>query len=105
MLSAFAENLVTISVKKEQLLNKSYVTGRRCPYSGVGEDFLARRPGSPHENGHNSETKSRTIDPCQNGTNAEGYERHFAKKTGSHTKKRIFGPKCGFLGPKKKSHF
>ena len=39
------------------------VTGRRCPHSGVGEDFLARRPGSPHENGRNSETKSRTIDP------------------------------------------
>ena len=43
MLSAFAENLVTISVKKEELLYKSYVTGRRCPYSGVGEDFLLRR--------------------------------------------------------------
>ena len=27
------------------------VTGRRCPHSGVGEDFLVRRPGSPHENG------------------------------------------------------
>ena len=39
------------------------VTGRRCPHSGVGEDFSARRPGSPHKNGRNSETKSRTIDP------------------------------------------
>merc|ERR1719500_1543173 len=39
------------------------VTGRRCPHSGVGEDFWARRPGSPYENGRNSETKSRTIDP------------------------------------------
>ena len=35
------------------------VTGRRCPHRGMGEDFLARRPGSPHENGRNSETKSR----------------------------------------------
>ena len=39
------------------------VTGRRCPHSGVGEDFLERRPGSPHENGRNSGTKSRKLDP------------------------------------------
>ena len=39
------------------------VTGRRCPHSGVGEDFLERRPGSPHENGRNSGTKSRRLDP------------------------------------------
>ena len=38
------------------------VTGRRCPHSGVGEDFLERRPGSPHENGRNSGTKSRKLD-------------------------------------------
>ena len=23
------------------------VTGRRCPHSGVGEDFLVHRPGPP----------------------------------------------------------
>ena len=39
------------------------VAGRRCPHSGVGEDFLERRPGSPHENGRNSGTKSRRLDP------------------------------------------
>jgi hypothetical protein len=38
------------------------VTGRQCPHSGVGEDFLERRPGSPHENGRNSGTKSRKLD-------------------------------------------
>ena len=37
------------------------VTGRRCPHSGVGEDFLACRPFL-YENGRNSEMKSCTID-------------------------------------------
>ena len=40
------------------------VTGRQGPHSGVGEDFLARRPGFYFcENGRYSETKSRKIDP------------------------------------------
>ena len=33
------------------------VTGRRCPYSGEGEDFLTGRDGT--ENYHNSGMKSR----------------------------------------------
>ena len=36
-------------------------TGRQCPLSGVGEDFLACRPFL-YENGRNSEMKSCTID-------------------------------------------
>ena len=82
------------------------VTGRRCPHSGVGEDFLVRRPGSPHENGRNSETKSRTLDPKVPKRNQRrGLRAPLCQKTGSHTKKRIFGPKSGFLGPKKKATF
>ena len=36
------------------------VTGRRCPHSGVGEDFLACRTFL-YENGRNSAMKSCTI--------------------------------------------
>ena len=39
------------------------VSGRRCPQSGVGEDFLTRRPEFFCENNRNSETKSRKIVP------------------------------------------
>ena len=39
------------------------VTGRRCPHSGLMEDFLARQPVFFYENGRNSNKKSRTIDP------------------------------------------
>ena len=51
-----------MDVKASYAYFTSSVTGRRCPYSGVGEDFLERRPGSPHENGRNSGTKSRKLD-------------------------------------------
>ena len=82
------------------------VTGRRCPHSGVGEDFLERRPGSPHENGCNSGTKSRRLDPkVPTGANAEGYERPFDKKRGPIRKNGFSGPKSGFFGPKKRAHF
>ena len=30
------------------------VTGRPCPHSGEGEDFLTRQPGFFYENGRNS---------------------------------------------------
>ena len=67
---------------------------------------MARRPGSPHENGRNSETKSRTLDPKVPKRNQRrGLRAPLCQKTGSHTKKRIFGPKSGFLGPKKKATF
>ena len=38
------------------------VTGRLCPHSGVGEDFLARRPVFFYENDSSSGTKSQKID-------------------------------------------
>ena len=41
------------------------VTGRQCPYSGEGEDFLAPRLFFFYKNGHNSGTKSRKIDVKQ----------------------------------------
>ena len=82
------------------------VTGRRCPHSGVGEDFLERRPGSPHENGRNSGTKSRKLDTLvPKRSQRRGLRTPLWQKTGSHTKKRIFGPKSGFFGPKKNTHF
>ena len=39
------------------------VTGRRCPHSGEGEDFLTRQPGFFYENGCNSGTESRKMAP------------------------------------------
>ena len=39
------------------------VTGRRWPHSGKGEDFLTGQPGFFYENGCNSGTESRKIDP------------------------------------------
>ena len=39
------------------------VTGRRCPHSGLMEDFLARQPVFFYENGHFSEEKVKKIDP------------------------------------------
>ena len=38
-------------------------TGRRWPHSGKGEDFLTGQPGFFYENGCNSGTESRKIDP------------------------------------------
>ena len=79
------------------------VTSRRCPHSGVGKDFLERRPGLPHENGRNSGTKSRKLDTkVPKRSQRRGLRTPLWQKTGSHMKKRIFGPKSGFLGPKKK---
>ena len=39
------------------------VTGRRCPHSGVGEDFFCVSAVFFYKNGSNSETKCRKIDP------------------------------------------
>ena len=41
---------------------------------------------------------------CQNGANAEGYERPFDKNWGP-IQKRIFGRKCRFFGPKNPCSF
>ena len=39
------------------------VTGRRCPHSGEGEDFLSCQPGFFYENCCISGTERRKIDP------------------------------------------
>ena len=39
------------------------VTGRRCPHSEEGEDFLTGQPDFFYENCCNSGTESRKIDP------------------------------------------
>ena len=39
------------------------VTGRRCPHSGEGEDFLSCKPGFFYENCWISGTECRKIDP------------------------------------------
>ena len=39
------------------------VTGRQCPHSGVGEDFLARRTDVLFLECVNSESKRRKINP------------------------------------------
>ena len=57
--------------------------------------FLARRPGSPHENGRNYR--------YQNGTNAEGYERPFYKKQGPIWKKNFLA-EIRIFGAQKKAH-
>ena len=41
-----------------ELESAKAVTGRQCPHSGEGEDFLARRSSYFYENGHYSGTKS-----------------------------------------------
>ena len=39
------------------------VTGRRCPHSGEGEDFLTDKPDFVYEKCCNSGTESRKINP------------------------------------------
>ena len=48
---------------KELFESARAVTGRRCPHSGEGEDFLTGQPGFFYENCCNSRTESRKIDP------------------------------------------
>ena len=51
-------------------------TGRRCPQSGGGEDFLARWPFFFfYENRRNAEMKNKKIDPkVQNGLSFRGLQ-------------------------------
>ena len=48
---------------KELFESARAVTGRRCPRSGEGEDFLTGQPEFFYENCCNSGTESRKIDP------------------------------------------
>ena len=49
------------------------VTGRRCPHSGMGEDFLVSRPGPLKKTGVTREWKVvDKIHGCQNLANGQG---------------------------------
>ena len=50
------------------------VTGRRCPHSGRGEDFLSRQPDFFYENCCNSGTVSRKIFPKVGNESSKGYK-------------------------------
>ena len=54
--------LMNLLVKGLRAESARAVTERRCPHSGVGEDYLARQPFFFfYKNGHNSETKSKKL--------------------------------------------
>ena len=69
-------------------------TCRRCPHSGVGEDFLAHQLFFFfYEKSRNSETKSQKIDPkVRNGSSFRELQKAIDKIWGGMAKKRIFGP-------------
>ena len=74
------------------------VTGRQCPHSGVGEDFLVRRPFFC-ENRRNSKTKVQKLIPrCKMDRLSEGYKRAVNQIGGCIAKNK-------FLGRRKYSHF
>ena len=67
------------------------VPGRRCPHSGVGEDFLVRRPGPLMKMGVTREQNvQKSIWRCQIEDIAEGYKRAINEIRG------IFEPKSEF---------
>ena len=69
------------------------------PNSGVGEDFLARRPVFFYENSRNTETKSRTIDPkVQNGPTFRGVQLAVDKIWDQMAKNGFSVRKSEFLG-------
>ena len=70
------------------------VTGRRCPHSGEGEDFLTHRVFSFYENGCNSGTESRKMAPkVEYERSLRGLQTGHWPKLGSYRKNRIFWPK------------
>ena len=70
--------------------------------------LFAAPDGSPHENGHNSGTKSRKLlllPEAPKRPDRRGLKTVHWRKSRSHIKKRIFGPKTVNFGPKKGTHF
>ena len=68
------------------------VTGRRCPHSGEGEDFMTRQPDFFYKNCRNSRKESRKIVP------KVGNERSlYTCKKRVMLRRRLFWPKkiCG----------
>ena len=82
------------------------VTGRRCPDSGEGEDFLTCQPFFFYRNSCNSGTESQKIVPkVGNEPSLRGLQTGRWPNLGSYGKNRIFWPKNETLGPKKRAHF
>ena len=68
------------------------VTGRRCPHSGEGEDFLPRQmvPLTKTDVTQKRNAK-KSVRRCQNDRNAEGYKCPFDNSRGPIAKNGILG--------------
>ena len=82
------------------------VTGRRCPHSGTGQDFLARNGPNRTKTGVTRQ-RSERFGRAQrlNGANAEGYKRPVDKNRGPISKNGFSGRNPKFLAQKKKPTF
>ena len=82
------------------------VTGRRCPHSGTGQDFLARNGPNRTKTGVTRQ-RSERFGRAQrlNGANAEGYKRPVDKNRGPISKNGFSGRNPEFLAQKKNSLF
>ena len=68
------------------------VTGRRCPHSGEGEDFLPRQMGPLTKTVVTQKRNvKKSIRRCQNDRNAEGYKCPFDNSRGPIAKNGILG--------------
>ena len=67
------------------------VTGRRCPHSGEGEDFLPRQMGPLTKTVVTQKRNvKKSIRRCQNDRNTEGYNRPIDKNLGPIEKNKAF---------------
>ena len=82
------------------------VTGRRCPHSGVGRDFLARNGPNRTKTGVTRQ-RSEQFGRAQrlNGANAEGYKRFVDKNRGPISKNGFLGRNPDFWAQKRSSTF
>ena len=82
------------------------VTGRQCPHSGAGRDFLAGNEPSRTKTGVTRQ-RSERFGRAQrlNGANAEGYKRPVDKNRGPISKNGFSGQNPEFLAPQKKYTF
>ena len=78
------------------------VTGRRCPHSGVGEDFLARRPVFFTKRAVSQKPKvEKSIQRCQIDRLAEVYKWVIDKIQGPIAKTGFWGQNPNFWAQKK----
>ena len=81
----------------------SAVTGRLCPHSGEGKDFLTHQPGFFfYKNGCSSGTESRKwLLRWEMNDLSKGYKQSVDQNWGRVVKIGFFRPKNEILGPKK----